>query len=731
MVLFVLPIMIFSGVFFANTQDQLVNEILSNQRYAITQAVRDLNQHVDEFRTIATRLSYNEYVTPYKISRGGLSKMEAVRQIGSYHSLNNFFDQLLIYYFDQALVMSNAGESQLNVFIGHEYTLAGSWNMDGFTSFLTETSGLRFSAPGCTLVKQSNQVPYVVIANRMPIYSDDPFACTAALIRQDYFTGLLSGIVGDIIGAAYILDSDGRILFQSSNGMTLSEATIVRSFEQVNLGENQIRIDGKLCSVTGLLNPISGWTFLAIFPQIQFFNRFLNERWLALTAIALAVLLGITMVVYIALRNYKPINKLKAVLKGNLALDQGVGEMSSIQQAVLHITERNRLLALQADENRAMIASNLINCIVSGTAGIDTQEFAAKLAEAGITLPGPNYAMAAVRIPKPVSSSETETMISNIFAHSAGAAYGFSMAYYKTTAVLINFTDENSLDKIVQSLSAIAEAVYNCLPVIGIGSPSSTLKLLNQSLMEAVAAIESHQAEDSRIIRFSELRTWKQKQFWYPMEAQLRLCQAIRHSNRDVADQAISELSRMLSTIYVEENKIVLNFIISGCTAQILQLADELDCRPDPALIGQLVNFITLEEYVRLLSSLSILLLDCVDNRKTDSKVLLYMNIKTYIDEHFASNNLSLNEVADKFAMTPSSLSKFFRHYEGVNFIEYITMRRFEAACNLLRNTDDPIKKIMEQIGYNDLASFTRKFKSAIGTSPGKYREINRVNSKS
>jgi AraC-like DNA-binding protein len=654
--------------------------------------------------------------------------MEAVRKIGSYHSLNNFFDQLFIYYFDQELVMSNAGESQLDVFIGYEYLLAGTWNIADFKSFLTDTSGLRFSTPDSTIVKQSTHIPYIAIANRMPIYSDNPYACSVALIRQEYFTSLLSGIVGEIIGAACILDNDGRVLFQSGNGMVLNDIAIAKSFEQVSQGESQIKVDGKLCSMTGLRNPVTGWTFLAVFPQNQFFNRFLSERWLALTAIALTVLLGIAMGVYIALRNYKPINKLKTVLNSSLALDQSVGEMSSIQQAVQHITERNRLLASQVDENRALIASNLINCIVSGAAGIDTREFSAKLTAAGISLPGPNYVMAAVRIPRLVTSSETESMISSIYAHSEGASYGFSMAFTRTIAVLINFTDENNLESIVRTISAIAEEIYNCLPVIGIGSPSSTFNLLNKSLIEAIAAIESHQADDSRIIRFSELKTWKEKQFWYPMEAQLRLCQAIRNGNREVADQAMSELYRMLSSIHAEGNKIVLNFIVSGCTAQILQLADELDCRPDLDMIGQLVNFTTLEEYMRLLTNLSIQMLESVDSRKTDSKVLLYENIKRYIDDHFASNNLSLNEVADRFAMTTSSLSKFFRHYNGVNFIEYISTRRIKAACELLCNTDMPIKKIMEQVGYNDLASFTRKFKSIIGTSPGKYREIDRMN---
>ena len=727
LVLIVIPLMIFSIVFFVNTQEQLVDDILSNQQYAIDQAIRDVHQHIDEFQVISTRLSYDEKVTPYQIYRGSLSKADAVKQINAYHSLNNFFELLGLYYFDQDLVLANNGESKLDVFIGYEYMLEGPWDFNDFKFWLTSTSKLKFTARHCLIVKQSNHTANIAIVNPLPIDSGKPFACTMALIRQDYFYGLLTAIVGEIDGAACILDSSGQIMFSASNGMSLNNDIIAESLKQAKAGGSQMNVDGKTCAVTRQLDSTTGWTFLAFFPQNQFFQQFLRERWLALGLIILVVLLGIGMGILIALRNYRPIKKLKQALNSSIDLDKGVGEMSGIHQAVLNISERNRILTQQADQNRALMASNLINCIVSETDCLDTPDFMTKLKDAGISLPGPFYAIAVMRMPRPVISAETDAMINSIYEQSEGSAYGFSIAYNRIIAVLVNFTDESSLDDDVRLISTIAERIYKRRPVIGIGSSCTSISQLNQSLVEAVAAIDSSQISESQIIHFSQLRTWKHKKFWYPTEAQLRLGQAIRHGNRTIVTEAITELSQTLSTVQAEENDIVLRFMVSGCTAQILQLADELEYHPEPDLIRQLVNFRTLAVYIQQLTNISFVLLDYAASRKTDTRSLHHTSIKDFIDQNYARSDLSLSEVAEKFNMTPSSLSKFFRHYEGVNFIEYITTQRINAACELLRNSDMSIKKIMTQVGYNDLASFTRKFRSVIGTSPGKYREMEQV----
>ena len=54
-------------------------------------------------------------------------------------------------------------------------------------------------------------------------------------------------------------------------------------------------------------------------------------------------------------------------------------------------------------------------------------------------------------------------------------------------------------------------------------------------------------------------------------------------------------------------------------------------------------------------------------------------------------------------------------------------MLRIARAKELLVNTEEKIKDIVAQVGYQDMASFTRKFKEYEGVTPMEYRNINRT----
>ncbi|MDW7655847.1 MAG: AraC family transcriptional regulator, partial [Bacillota bacterium] len=111
-----------------------------------------------------------------------------------------------------------------------------------------------------------------------------------------------------------------------------------------------------------------------------------------------------------------------------------------------------------------------------------------------------------------------------------------------------------------------------------------------------------------------------------------------------------------------------------------------------------------------------------VDQQKKSLLYKQHEQIKAYIDENFSDNNLCLSMLAEKFDMTPSGLSRFFRDNEGINFIDYLTNLRIKAACELLTNSDMTVSDIVKQVGYLDQPNFTRKFTQIIGVSPGKYR---------
>ncbi|MCM3749744.1 AraC family transcriptional regulator [Paenibacillus pasadenensis] len=97
--------------------------------------------------------------------------------------------------------------------------------------------------------------------------------------------------------------------------------------------------------------------------------------------------------------------------------------------------------------------------------------------------------------------------------------------------------------------------------------------------------------------------------------------------------------------------------------------------------------------------------------------------IEAYISAHMADSNLSLNQISEYFQLSPSHFSALFKEVMNEKFIDYLTRIRIEAATKLLATTNASIQDIGLQVGYVHSFSFIRVFKKWTGTTPGEYRK--------
>lgn len=92
-----------------------------------------------------------------------------------------------------------------------------------------------------------------------------------------------------------------------------------------------------------------------------------------------------------------------------------------------------------------------------------------------------------------------------------------------------------------------------------------------------------------------------------------------------------------------------------------------------------------------------------------------------YMREHCAEH-LSLSDVADHVYVSQWHLSKLINRHTSQNFFELISSMRAERAKLLLADPSMRVQDVALEVGYHDVAHFSKSFKKVTGKTPVEFR---------
>lgn len=111
------------------------------------------------------------------------------------------------------------------------------------------------------------------------------------------------------------------------------------------------------------------------------------------------------------------------------------------------------------------------------------------------------------------------------------------------------------------------------------------------------------------------------------------------------------------------------------------------------------------------------------DSETLERSTQLYLSCKHYINAHYG-NELSIQRIADEFAINRSYLTEIFKKHHHLSPKEYLTEVRMKRAKQLLEQTTESIKAISYSVGYHDQLTFSKAYKVYWGESPNKTRQL-------
>jgi transcriptional regulator GlxA family with amidase domain len=97
------------------------------------------------------------------------------------------------------------------------------------------------------------------------------------------------------------------------------------------------------------------------------------------------------------------------------------------------------------------------------------------------------------------------------------------------------------------------------------------------------------------------------------------------------------------------------------------------------------------------------------------------LKIQEHIEEHY-TEKITVEELADRYAIGRRSIERRFKKATGHTLVEYIQRVKIEAAKRSFESSRKNINEVMYDVGYTDTKAFRQLFKKITGLTPIEYR---------
>ncbi|KAB8137726.1 response regulator [Gracilibacillus oryzae] len=288
--------------------------------------------------------------------------------------------------------------------------------------------------------------------------------------------------------------------------------------------------------------------------------------------------------------------------------------------------------------------------------------------------------------------------------------------------VFVKLDDEEAIDireeftkSVIHSSSHLLE---DCNVNAGVGTVVESVQQFSKSYEEAIYALALLQNHaNARYLIYSEKLEARRKEF-VPYELEKEVLEAVQKGDQQTSlsafDQYFQWIQQQADYSVKNVQKAIENFFII-----LTRTTQELGLEQDFAIsFHQYETNMQIKEIAKahLLS-----VIEQIADWRTNGVEGLLIQAKEYVNQHF-QKAITLDEVAAHVNLSSYYLSKLFKEYFDVTFVEYVTELRIQKAKTYLLDGVTPLKEIALNIGYRDPNYFSRVFKKEVGMSPSDFR---------
>jgi AraC-like DNA-binding protein len=541
-----------------------------------------------------------------------------------------------------------------------------------------------------------------------------------------------------------IINSQGTI-FASSNDNISEDITANKDFllKASNSTDSffEYKIDGEkylVITTSSNTNRFNDFIYTVFVPYNDFYKKSESIKTLTYFIIFLGLFLSTVLAYFMSKRIYSPINNLVETLSKNSSDSAftGKSEMEYLSNQINKILTNEdalkkglsiamplaseRYLVKILTDSDTLAEEDVQNFIYNNHINFKHNAFCVGLVDLGFTDKYYNS----------FNKEELDSVRKAISKMLNDMALGDYPTYVikmnrNLLCVLINLPDSDNLDSITENIRNVLSLFNNDKDLLtlksGIGRIYPEFMGMNKSYNEALRALASLSPLSSDKVKvFSEGST--SISYHYSINDENKLYNYLVGGYKD---EALTFLNLLIEKNYhssPSEESIKKFYLEVYNTA--LRATNEKKQSVEKLMD---IGYINLPNDITLLSNdkVNTYIMDLVNKilsiSKPSGKIDL-VQITNYIKEHF-TEDIYLERLAEEFNVSDKYLSRLFKDSLGTGFHEYLASLRVSKAKELLLETNHPVTKIGEMVGFTTHSTFFRIFKKFEGINPTQYRE--------
>ncbi|MBD2871032.1 helix-turn-helix domain-containing protein [Paenibacillus arenilitoris] len=303
---------------------------------------------------------------------------------------------------------------------------------------------------------------------------------------------------------------------------------------------------------------------------------------------------------------------------------------------------------------------------------------------------------------------------------------------YVSIILNVNNRSDEIVRKLIDTTTEIQDQVEKYLKIsvsAGIGDIVEGVEGISKSFQNALAASNYRIIFGRKaVIEYGDIAERNNKGLHeYPYDIEKRMIEAIKERNLRKMDISLNEFFERLVLSSADEIQITvlqLAVLLTRTLSGIAKTSIENGEYSIKVLIAEIQACETLEEIKTYLYSLCSKVIETKGNdAKENVKTIMANKIKDYVGKHYDNMNISTDTVAKHVELSPNYVRSIFKEITGISLSDYITQCRMSEAQRLLIETDDPVSRIAELVGYPENSKhFFTVFKKHFGKTPENYR---------